>query len=309
MKLDSKIYVAGHRGLVGSALCRLLATRGYTNIVTAPSQEIDLRDPEATKWFFSVHNPEYVFLAAAKVGGIAAHAAHSSDFIIDNLRIQNNVLENARIYGVNKLLFFGSACAYPKHAATPIREEALLSGPLEPTNEGYALAKIAGIKLCQSYQREYGCDFISVMPTNLYGPGDNYDLKSSHVLPGMIRRIHEAKKRGGPVKLWGTGTPWREFLYSDDLADAALFLMIDYYDKLPLNVGTGRAVQLNNLAVMVAAAVGYSGDIEWDASVPDGTPNRCLDTEFINSLGWYPTTQLHTGIEKAYADFLSRYET
>ena len=306
MNKDSKIFVAGHRGLVGSALCRVLRAQGFDNIVTVTRGDIDLTDPVATKWFFSSHLPEYVFLAAAKVGGIVAHTMRPVEFMLENLRIQDNVISNAHQYGVKKLLFLGSACAYPKFAENPIRESSLLTGVLEPSNECYALAKICGLRLCQAYRAEYGCDFISAMPTNLYGPGDNYDLTTSHVIPGMIRKIHNAKVDGTDVTLWGTGTPTREFLYSDDLAEACLRLMYEYRGEQTVNVTSGSPVMLGTLAGLIAEVVGFTGAIHWDVSKPDGTPDRRLDGSVLHGLGWCAETPLQEGLKAAYQDFLCR---
>lgn len=304
MNQNSKIFVAGHRGLVGSALCRVLRTSGFTNIVTATRGDIDLTDPVATKWFFSVHEPEYVFLAAAKVGGIMANSAQPVEFMLENLRIQDNVISNAHNYRVKKLLFLGSACAYPKFAENPIRESALLTGELEPSNECYALAKICGIRLCQSYQAEYGDCFISAMPTNLYGIGDHYDLENSHVIPGMIRRFHEAKEKRTNVLLWGTGHPTREFLYSDDMAEACIRLMHEYSGRSTVNITSGYPVKLRTLAEMISQIVGFPGKVLWDLDKPDGTPDRRLDGSILHSLGWCAETPLAEGLRLTYEDFL-----
>lgn len=305
MNKDAKIFVAGHRGLVGQALCRTLKSRGFENLVVVSREEVDLTDPVAVKWFFSSTQPEYVFLSAAKVGGIVANSERPVDFMVDNLRIEMNVLENSWKYGVKKLLFLGSACAYPKHAENPIREESLLTGALEPSNECYALAKIAGIKLCQAYRKQHGCDFISAMPTNLYGISDHYDLQNSHVIPGMIHRIHDAKAAGKEsVTLWGTGQVTREFLFADDLAAACVLLMDTVPDLGLVNIAPGGTVSLETLAEMVARVVGFAGRMEWDVSKPDGTPLRALDSSKIYTLGWMPRVSLADGLELAYQDFL-----
>jgi len=305
MKQDSRIFVAGHRGLVGSALCRRLAKHGYSNIITLSRNEADLTDPMAVKWLFSSYLPEYVFMSAAKVGGIVANSTYPVEFMTANMRMELNVLESAKEAKVKKLLFLGSACAYPKLAENPIREDSLLTGPLEPSNELYALAKISGIRLCEAYRREYGCDFISVMPTNLYGIGDHYDLENSHVIPGMIHRIHLAAKAGAKqVKLWGTGLVSRDFLFADDLAEACLLLMLNESDLGLVNVASGLPLQLRELAACVVTTVGFPGEILWDAGKPDGTPARAMDTSKVFSLGWRPTTWLPVGLSKAYQDFL-----
>jgi GDP-L-fucose synthase len=306
MKHDSRIFVAGHRGLVGSALCRVLRSHGFENLVTASHKEVDLTDPVATKWFFSSYRPEYVILSAAKVGGIVGNLTYPVEFMTQNLRIEMNVLENAKEYGVKKLLFLGSACAYPKYAENPIRESALLTGALEHSNECYALAKISGIKLCEAYRSEYGCDFSSAMPTNLYGIGDNYHPEDSHVIPGMIRRIHEAKTSGKTAELWGTGHPCREFLFADDLAEACLALMQNPVDLGLVNIGYGTAIAIGTLGGLVAEAVEYFGEIRWDASKPDGTPERRMDSTKIFSTGWRPKVGLREGLAIAYKDFLCR---
>jgi len=307
MNKDSRIFVAGHGGLVGSALCRVLKAAGFSQVITVLRAVADLTDPVAVKWLFSSYQPEYVFLAAARVGGIVANSMYPVEFMAENLKIQINVMENAKAYGVRKLLFLGSACAYPKFAENPISEASLLTGALEPSNECYALAKISGVKLCGAYRKEYGCDFISAMPTNLYGVGDTYHLQNSHVIPGMIRRIHDAKQAArSDVALWGTGKVTREFLYADDLAEACLALMEKYSEDATINVGYGSAVPLDFLAQRVAEAVGYSGKILWDHSRPDGTPNRRLDSSRIFGLGWSPKVYLREGLQRAYADFVAR---
>ena len=305
MNKDSRIYVAGHRGLVGNALCRALHSQGYTRVITQSHAEVDLTKPAMVKWMFSSYQPEYVFLAAAKVGGIVANMTYPVEFMLDNMKIQMNVLENAKEYGVKKLMFFGSACAYPKLAQNPLKPEYLLTGTLEPSNECYALAKIAGIKLCQAYRKQYGCDFISTLPTNLYGIGDKYDLQNSHVLPGMLRRIHEAHEQHQPgISLWGTGEPVREFLFADDLASACLFLMDRYSGAEPVNIGSGEWLKLSDLAVMLAKTVGYQGELSWNPEKPDGTPARYLDCPVLDSLGWRAKWKLAAGIPITYGDFL-----
>lgn len=309
MKTNSKIFVAGHRGLVGSALCDELKEQGYKNIVTATRKEVNLLFQDEVEKFFRHERPDYVFLAAAKVGGIVAHTLKPVDFLYENLRIQENVINAAFQTGVDKLLFLGSACAYPKYAPCPIREEYLLEGPLEPTNRGYALAKIAGIELCKAFRAQYGCNFISCMPTNLYGPGDNYNLNTSHVLPGMLHRMHNAKKAGSKqVELWGTGKPTREFLYSRDLANACIFLMNNYDSGDLINVGFGESIPLTWVAGLVQEIVGYTGEIFWDHSKPDGTPQRQLDCWKLFGMGWRPRVGLPAGVKLAYDDFLCRNE-
>ncbi|GAA6744347.1 GDP-L-fucose synthase [Thermus antranikianii] len=305
MDKGSKIYVAGHRGLVGSAILRKLRAEGYTNLVTRTRQELDLRDQAAVNRFFEEERPEYVFLAAAKVGGILANSTYPADFIRDNLLIQTHVIDAAYRYGVKKLLFLGSSCIYPKHAPQPLKEGYLLTGPLEPTNEPYAVAKIAGIKMCQAYRRQYGFNAISLMPTNLYGPGDNFDLQTSHVLPALIRKFHEAKEEGRKeVVVWGTGTPRREFLHVDDLADAALFLMKHYESEEIINVGVGEDISIRELAELIARIVGFEGEIVYDTTKPDGTPRKLLDTSRLFALGWRPKIPLEEGIRQTYRWFL-----
>jgi GDP-L-fucose synthase len=305
MTRDDVIFVAGHRGLVGSAIVRRLEAEGFRRILVRPRAELDLTDARAVDAFFAEHAPAYVFLAAAKVGGIVANATYPADFIRDNLAIQLNVIDAARRYGTLKLLFLGSSCVYPKHAPQPIREEYLLTGPLEPTNEPYAIAKIAGLKLCEAYRRQYGSRFIAAMPTNLYGPNDNFDLETSHVLPALIRRFHEARESGAPaVTLWGTGAPLREFLHVDDLADACLFLMRSYDDAAAVNVGWGRDIGIRELAALVARVVGYDGAIRWDTSKPDGTPRKLLDTSRMTALGWQPRIALADGIASTWQWYL-----
>jgi GDP-L-fucose synthase len=319
MKSDSKIYVAGHRGLVGSAIVRRLTSPsplagegrgegGYTNIVTRTHSELDLTDQHAVNEFFKKEKPEYVFLAAAKVGGIHANNTYRADFIYQNLMMESNIIHASHKHGVKKLMFLGSSCIYPKHAPQPMKEEHLLTGLLEPTNEPYAIAKIAGIKMCDAYNRQYGTNFISVMPTNLYGLGDNYDLQNSHVLPALIRKMHEAKMQNAKeVMVWGTGTPRREFLYSEDLADACVFLM-EKYSAADIgefvNIGSGMEITIRELAELVAEIVGFSGQLVFDASKPDGTPRKLLDVSRLHSLGWRPKTGFREGIALAYADFL-----
>jgi GDP-L-fucose synthase len=303
---DARIYVAGHRGLVGSAIWRRLEALGHSGLLGRTSAELDLRDPAAVTAFFDAERPDVVVLAAAKVGGIVANSTHPSAFLSDNLRIQVNVLDAAREHGVARLLFLGSSCIYPKHAPQPIPESALLTGPLEPTNDAYAIAKIAGVIQVQAIRREYGASFVSAMPTNLYGPGDNFDLETSHVLPALIRRMHEAKVAGAPsVTLWGTGTPRRELLHVDDLANACVHLLETYDAPEPINVGVGEDVAIRDLAALVAEIIGYAGAIAWDTSKPDGTPRKLLDVSRINALGWRAETPLRQGIQDTYAWFLA----
>jgi GDP-L-fucose synthase len=307
MITSSKIYVAGHRGMVGSAIKRSLEQKGFSNQVTATSQELDLRDTVAVNEFFSREKPEFVFLAAAKVGGIYANDTYPAEFLYDNLMIQNNVIHAAFQHKVKKLLFLGSSCIYPKLAEQPIKEDSLLSGYLESTNEAYAIAKIAGIKLCQAYHKQYGSRFISAMPTNMYGTGDNYHPQNSHVLPALLRRFHEAKENGaGEVAIWGSGKPLREFMFSDDLAEACLFLMLNYEDPALINVGTGEEVSILELARLVAQTVGYTGKITFDPSKPDGTPRKLMDSSRLHALGFRHKVSLMEGLEKTYQDFLSK---
>ena len=309
MEKNSKIYVAGHRGMVGSAIHRKLIAEGYNNVVCLTHSELDLTNQQAVKDFFEHEKPEYIFLAAARVGGIKANDTYSAEFIYENLMIQTNIIHCAYLYGVKKLLFLGSSCIYPKHAPQPLKEEYLLTGFLEPTNEAYAIAKIAGIKQCRMYRKQYGCDFISVMPTNLYGPNDNYHPDDSHVIPGLLRRLHEAKTAGREeVVCWGTGTARREFLYVDDLADACLFLMQQYSGEEHINVGTGADITIRELAEMIAHVVGYTGRICWDPTKPDGTPQKLLDVSKIHGLGWRNLTEFKTGLRHAYEDFLKRHK-
>jgi GDP-L-fucose synthase len=303
MEKDARIYVAGHRGMVGAAMVRVLEQHGFKNLVLRTSKEVDLRDGRQVAECFSATRPQYVFLAAAKVGGIVANNSFPADFIYDNLAIQTNVIHQAYLHGVKKLLFLGSSCIYPRDCPQPIREEYILTGPLEPTNEWYAIAKIAGIKMCQAYRKQYGCDFISVMPTNLYGPSDNFDLETSHVLPALLRKFHEAKESGKAPNLWGTGSPRREFVHVDDCAQACLFLMNSYSDPQIINVGAGKDIMIAELATLIAEVVGYKGEIRWDTSKPDGTARKLLDTTRINALGWRPEIPLSHGLKATYAWF------
>ncbi len=305
MEKESKIYVAGHRGMVGSAIVRKLTSLGYTNLLTRTSAELDLRNQQQVADFFDIEKPEYVFLAAAKVGGIVANNTYRADFLYENLAIQNNIIHGSYLNKVKKLMFLGSSCIYPKLAPQPLKESYLLSGYLEPTNEPYAIAKIAGIKMCEAYRAQYGCNFISVMPTNLYGTNDNYDLVNSHVLPAMIRKFHEAKeKSASEMSLWGTGSPMREFLHADDLAEACLFLMENYNESELVNIGTGEDVTIKNLAALVKQIVGFQGEIIWDTSKPDGTPRKLMDVSKLHGLGWHHKIALEDGIKLAYQDFL-----
>lgn len=309
MDKDSKIYVAGHRGLVGSAIVRKLLAEGYRNLSLRTSQELDLRSADQVEAFFRTEGIEYVFLAAAKVGGIVANNEYPATFIRDNLMIQTNVIDASYRFGVKKLLFLGSTCIYPKYASQPMREEDLLTGLLEPTNEPYAIAKIAGIKMCQSYNRQFGTRYISVMPTNLYGPNDNFDLKHSHVLPAMIRKFHEAKEEGKPVvELWGTGSPRREFLHADDLADACVYLMHRYNDNSIVNIGVGKDISIRELAEKVRTVVGYNGDIVYDTTKPDGTPRKLVDVSKLTKLGWQAKIGLDEGLASTYSWFLQSCE-
>lgn len=310
MNIGGKIYIAGHRGMVGSAILRKLQNKGFSNFLLKTSQELDLRDFTAVQALFEQEKPEYVFLAAAKVGGIIANNTYRADFIYENLAIQNNIIHNAYVSGVKKLMFLGSSCIYPKLAPQPLKEEYLLTGTLEHTNEPYAIAKIAGIKMCEAYRAQYGCNFISVMPTNLYGPNDNYDLEKSHVLPAMIRKFHEAKNQGLPnVTLWGTGSPMREFLHADDLAAACLYLMENYSESELVNVGTGVDVTIKELAETVKEIVGFDGQIIWDTTKPDGTPRKLMDVSKLHNVGWRHTIDLKEGIALAYADFLENHNS
>ncbi len=307
MNKDSKIYVAGYRGMVGSAIYRKLQREGHANVVVSSSAELDLRNTIAVNEFFKEHEPEYVFLAAAKVGGILANNIYPADFLYDNLMIQSNVIEASYRYNVEKLLFLGSSCIYPKFAPQPLQEESLLSGYLEPTNEAYAIAKIAGIKLCQAYHKQYGKRFISVMPTNLYGIGDNYHSENAHVLPALLRRFHEARENHlEEVTVWGSGTPLREFMFADDLAEACYFLMQRYEKPEIINVGTGEEVSILELAHLIADVVGYNGRIGFDRTKPDGTPRKLLDSSRLHTLGFHHQTSLKEGINLAYQDFMSK---
>lgn len=309
MNLDAKIYVAGHRGLVGSAIVRNLGEKGYTNIICRTHKELDLTNQEAVRAFFEQERPEYVFLAAAKVGGIHANNTYPADFIYDNLMIQNNVIKAAHDFEVKKLLFLGSTCIYPKMAPQPIKEEYLLTGALEETNEAYAVAKIAGLEMCKFFKRQYGDNFISCMPTNLYGPNDNFDLKNSHVLPALIRKFHEAKVNNSEVvEVWGTGTPLREFLYVDDMADACVFLMENYDGEQHVNIGTGEEVSIRELAETVKEVVGFEGELVFNTDMPDGTPRKLTTVDKLHGLGWKHKVSLNEGIQLAYNWFLKNYK-
>jgi GDP-L-fucose synthase len=306
MEKASKIFVAGHRGMVGSAIVRKLQSEGYNNLILRTSTEVDLRNQLAVENFFEAEKPEYVFLAAAKVGGIMANNIYRADFLYENLMIESNVIHQSYLHKVKKLLFLGSSCIYPKLAHQPLKEESLLSGYLEETNEPYAIAKIAGIKLCESYHRQYGCDFISAMPTNLYGPNDNYDLQNSHVLPALIRKFVEAKSLNRPqVEIWGTGSPLREFLHVDDLADACLFVMENYSSMEFVNVGSGREISINDLALMVKKMTDYQGEIIFDSSKPDGTPRKLMDGSKLKTLNWQPKITLETGLKSVIDAYLT----
>lgn len=309
MKKDSKIYIAGHQGMVGSAISRRLQTDGFTNLITRDFEEFNLLDQQRVFDFFIKERPKFVFLAAAKVGGILANDTYRAQFIYENLQIQNNVIHGAHLSGAKKLLFLGSSCIYPKHAPQPIKEEHLLTGLLEPTNEPYAIAKIAGIKMCQAYRAQYGSNFISVMPTNLYGPNDNFNLTDSHVLPALIRKFHEAKLANKSyVTIWGTGSPRREFLYVDDLADACVFLMNHYDSPEFLNIGTSEDITIKKLAMIVQEVIGFKGELEFDTSKPDGTPRKLLDASRLYATGWRPKISLPEGIHKAYQWFLENQD-
>ena len=304
MNLNAKIYIAGHRGMVGSAILRNLQQKGYSNFVLKTSSELDLRQQHAVEQFFKEEKPDYVFLAAAKVGGIQENNVYREEFLYDNLMIQNNVIHQAYVSGVKKLMFLGSSCIYPKLAPQPLKEEYLLSGFLEDTNEPYAIAKIAGIKMCENYRRQYQCDFISVMPTNLYGPNDNYNLNNSHVMPALIRKFHEAKMSGSAfVEMWGTGKPLREFLHADDMADACVYLMQHYSGAEHVNIGTGTDLSIRDLAEMIARIVGFEGEIRHDLTKPDGTPRKLMDVSKLHQLGWKHTIDLDKGIKQVYEDF------
>ena len=309
MDSRSRIYVAGNTGMVGSAIVRMLHRKGYTNIFSTPSKHFDLRRQDEVERFFQINQPEYVYLAAAKVGGILANRDYPAHFIYDNLMIQSNIIEAARKFGVKKLLFLGSSCIYPKECPQPIKEEYLLTGPLEPTNDAYAIAKIAGIKMCQAYRKQYGFNAISLMPTNLYGPNDNFDTESSHVLPALIRKFEDGKSNIGhdlggsyqyPVTLWGDGSPMREFLHVDDLADACFTAMVNYDGDEPLNVGTGEDIEISALANLISYVVGFNGGIIWDTDKPNGTPRKLLDVSKIKALGWEPKIDLEEGIKSTY---------
>ncbi|MDG2208971.1 MAG: GDP-L-fucose synthase [Flavobacteriales bacterium] len=305
---NTKIYIAGHRGMVGSAIARRLRNLGCQNIVTRTRQELDLVNQAAVDAFFEAEKPDQVYLAAAKVGGIQANNTYRAQFLYENLMIESNIIHAAWKHGVDKLLFLGSSCIYPKLAAQPLVEDALLTGPLEPTNEPYAIAKIAGIKLCETYRDQYGANFISAMPTNLYGPGDNYDLENSHVLPALLRKIHTAKITGAPsVPLWGTGSPKREFLHVDDLAEGCVHLMDSYNGSQWVNIGTGVDLSIKELAEMICQIVGYDGALDWDTSKPDGTPRKLMDVSRINALGWKASIGLREGIERVYAEVKSTF--
>jgi GDP-L-fucose synthase len=305
MELNAKIFVAGHRGMVGSAIVRKLTELGYTNIITIAKNKCNLIDQLEVDNFFNKQKPDYVFLAAAKVGGIKANNEMKGDFIYENLMIQSNIIKASKDHNVKKLIFLGSSCIYPKMSSQPIKEEYLLTGSLEPTNDAYAIAKIAGIKMCQSFNRQYGTNFISVMPTNLYGPNDNYDLNNSHVLPAMIRKFHEAKLEGkDKVEIWGTGTPMREFLYVDDLADACIHLMLNYNESEVVNIGTGVDITIKDLALTIKEVVNFSGDIYFNTDMPDGTPRKLLDVSKLKDLGWEYKISLREGIEKTYKDYV-----
>ena len=307
MEKTAKIYIAGHRGMVGSALVRRLQQDGYTNIVTHTSAELDLRNQQAVADFFATEKPEYVFLAAAKVGGIVANNTYRADFIYENLMIEANVIHQAYVNKTEKLMFLGSSCIYPKLAPQPLKEDYLLTGLLEETNEPYAVAKITGIKMCDAYRAQYGCNFISVMPTNLYGPNDNYDLNNSHVLPALIRKFHEAKQKGEPtVTIWGSGKPLREFLHADDLADACVYLMENYDEPGLVNIGVGNDISIKDLALLVKKIVGYEGEIVHDTSRPDGTPRKLMDVSKLHGFGWKHTIDLPQGIEGVYEEYQSK---
>ncbi len=304
MDLSAKIYVAGHRGMVGSALVRNLKAQGYTNLIHKTHQELDLCIQQDVNTFFEERKPDYVFLAAAKVGGIQANNTYRADFIYENLMMQNNIIHAAYKNKVNKLMFLGSSCIYPKLAPQPLKEEYLLTGELEYTNEPYAIAKIAGIKMCESYHKQYGCNYISVMPTNLYGPNDNYDLNNSHVLPALLRKFHEAKENQAPsVTVWGTGTPLREFMHADDMADACVYLMKNYNGEKFVNLGVGEDISIKGLAHLIKETVDYKGEILFDSTKPDGTPRKLMDVSYLHSLGWTHKINLEQGIKNVYADF------
>ena len=308
MNKNTKIYVAGHRGMVGSAILRKLEQEGFTNLITRTSSELDLRNQQAVTDFFEQEKPEYIFLAAAKVGGIVANNTYRAEFLYDNLQIQNNIIHNAYLNGVNKLMFLGSSCIYPKMAQQPLKEDYLLTGLLEETNEPYAIAKITGIKMCDAYRSQYGCNFISVMPTNLYGYNDNYHPQNSHVLPALIRKFHEAKINGNhQVSIWGSGSPMREFLFADDLADACYYLMLHYNEPHLINVGTGEDITIKDLALLIKKIIGFEGELNFDSSKPDGTPRKLMDVSKLHAKGWKHKIQLEEGIKLAYQDFLEKY--
>ncbi|MBB6273726.1 GDP-L-fucose synthase [Pedobacter cryoconitis] len=308
MEKNAKIYIAGHRGMVGSAIHRKLTSQGFTNLITRTSSELDLRNQQAVADFFALEKPDYVFLAAAKVGGIIANNTYRADFLYENLAIQNNVIHQAYVTGVKKLMFLGSSCIYPKLAPQPLKEEYLLTGLLEETNEPYAIAKIAGIKMCDAYRAQYNCNFISVMPTNLYGYNDNYHPQNSHVLPALIRKFHEAKVNATPeVIIWGSGSPMREFLFADDLADACYFLMENYNEPHLINIGTGEDLTIRDLALLVKKVTGFEGDLTFDSTKPDGTPRKLMDVSKLHNLGWKHQIELEEGINLAYQDFLAKH--
>lgn len=309
MKKTAKIYIAGHRGMVGSAIKRKLEREGFQNLLLRTSGELDLKDQQAVKAFFAAEKPDYVILAAAKVGGILANNIYRAEFLYDNLMIQNNVIHHSYLNGVQKLLFLGSSCIYPKLAPQPLQEDYLLTGELEPTNEPYAIAKIAGIKMCDAYRSQYNCNYISAMPTNLYGPNDNYDLQNSHVLPALIRKFHEAKENNKKsVVIWGTGSPLREFMHVDDLAAACYFLLENYNEAGFVNVGTGEDISIKDLAYLIKEIVGFDGELEFDTSKPDGTPRKLMDVGKLKGMGFHSQTSLNEGIEKTYQDFLENQE-
>lgn len=309
MNKNSKIFVAGHKGLVGSAIIRNLKDNNYHNIITHSKNELDLTNQNKVATFFQIEKPEYVFLAAAKVGGINANNLYPADFIMENLLIQCNIINSCYQYNIKKLLFLGSSCIYPKNCPQPIKEEYLLTGPLEPTNEAYALAKISGLKMCQYYNKQYQTNYISVMPTNLYGPNDNFDLKNSHVIPAMIKKFHEAKLNNKKyVEIWGSGNPLREFLYVDDMADCCVFLMENYHDSSFLNIGTGKDIRIVELATLVKKIVDFKGDIKFNHQMPDGSPQKLLDISKLNCLGWHYQTELKAGIEKTYTWYKKNYQ-
>jgi GDP-L-fucose synthase len=305
LEKHDKIYVAGHNGMVGSAILRKLKAEGFTQFILRSSRQLDLRNQQAVKEFFEAEKPDYVFLAAAKVGGIQANNVYRAEFLYENLMIQNNVIHHAYLAGVKKLMFLGSSCIYPKLAPQPLKEDSLLSGFLEPTNEPYAIAKIAGIKMCEAYRSQYGCNFISVMPTNLYGTNDSYDLQNSHVLPALLRKFHEAKVNQQPsVEIWGTGSPLREFMHADDVADACYFLMKNYNDPSFVNVGTGVDISIKDLALLIKEKVGYTGELRWNTEKPDGTPRKLMDVTKLHQLGWKHQIELPEGIERTYREFV-----